>query len=204
MSKPSKLSICEHCGAEIAVGAKVCPKCGGKNQKPIYKRPWFIVLMVVIVLGVIGSVTGNCPTANTPPAVSNAVKASAPTESFEAPVPSESAAPEVSYTPYTVAELKDDLDTNALKASDKYKNQYVELTGRLNVIDSSGKYISIVPTDDDFAIVGVHCNIKTDDQKAVIMGLSIGDSLVIKGKITNVGEVLGYFLDIDEITKAED
>ena len=29
-----------------------------------------------------------------------------------------------------------------MNASDKYKGQYVELTGKLNVIDSNGKYIS--------------------------------------------------------------
>ena len=96
----------------------------------------------------------------------------------------------------------DDLNGNALKAAEKYKDQYVELTGRLNVIDSSGKYISIVPTDDEFAIIGVQCYIKTEEQKAAVMEMSIGDTLVVKGKIKDVGEVLGYSLDIDEVVKA--
>ena len=30
------------------------------------------------------------------------------------------------------------------------------------------------------------------------MDMSIGDEVVVKGKITDVGEVLGYFLDITE------
>ena len=34
--KKSKTTICKHCGAEIATSAKACPKCGGKNKKPIY------------------------------------------------------------------------------------------------------------------------------------------------------------------------
>ena len=95
----------------------------------------------------------------------------------------------------------DDLYSNAMKATDKYEKQYVELTGRLNVIDSSGKYISITPVDDEFAIMGVQCYIKNDDQKTAIMDMSIGDTVIVKGKITDVGEVMGYSLDIDEISK---
>ena len=94
-----------------------------------------------------------------------------------------------------------DLDTNALGASEKYKGQYVELTGKLNAIDSDGKYIDIVTGDDEFEFIGVTCYIKSDEQKAVIMSASTGDTLVVKGKITDVGDVLGYYLNIDEIAK---
>lgn len=51
----SKLTICKHCGAEIAKSAKTCPNCGGKNKKPIFLRPWFIILVVVIIISVFGS-----------------------------------------------------------------------------------------------------------------------------------------------------
>ena len=94
-----------------------------------------------------------------------------------------------------------DLDTNALGASEKYKGQYVELTGKLNAIESDGKYIDIVFGDDEFEFIGVTCYIKSDEQKAVIMSASTGDTLVVKGKITDVGDVLGYYLNIDEIAK---
>ena len=43
-----KMIHCKMCGAEIAKNAKTCPKCGGRNQKPIYLRMWFIVLMIGI------------------------------------------------------------------------------------------------------------------------------------------------------------
>ena len=55
----SKTIICKHCGAKIAKSAKVCPHCGGKNKKPIFLRPWFLILMAVIVIGVIGSIGSN-------------------------------------------------------------------------------------------------------------------------------------------------
>ena len=35
------------------------------------------------------------------------------------------------------------------------------------------------------------------------MDFALGDEIVVKGKITNVGEVLGYYLDMTELpTKA--
>lgn len=179
-TKTNKMMSCKSCGAEIAKSAKSCPKCGAKNKKPIYKRVWFIALVVIVLLVAISG--GEDSPSNT-----NANN----TVNQEDVV--------ITYTAYSVTELMDDLDDNALKASEKYKDQYVELTGRLNVIDSSGKYISIVPTNDEWAIIGVTCYIMNDEQKAIVMEKSIDDTVVVKGKITDVGEVGGYDLDIDEI-----
>ena len=177
------MTTCKHCGAEIAASAKVCPQCGGKNKQPIYKRWWFIVIVVLIVLSIIGSFGKDD---NESHATEKAAGTSASSEQ------------QIEYTAYAVTELSQDLDDNALKASDKYKGQYVELTGRLNVIDSDGKYISIVDSENEWAILGIHCSIKSDEQKQAVMNLSIGDEIIVKGKITDVGEVLGYYLDMTE------
>ncbi len=53
-----KMTTCKHCGAQIAKAAKICPQCGGKNKKPLFLRPWFIILAVIIVLAVLGGVGG--------------------------------------------------------------------------------------------------------------------------------------------------
>ncbi len=53
--KKSKTTICKHCGAEIATSAKACPKCGGKNKKPIYKRVWFWILIAILMLWLVSS-----------------------------------------------------------------------------------------------------------------------------------------------------
>lgn len=50
--KKNKMITCKHCGQEIAVTAKTCPHCGGKNKKPIFKKWWFWVI-IVIVLGIV-------------------------------------------------------------------------------------------------------------------------------------------------------
>ena len=181
-----KMTTCKHCGQEIAASAKVCPHCGGKNKPPIYKRWWFIAIIVIIVLAVIGGSGSSDSSGSTS---STATSKTAVSSSSEAAI---------EYTAYTVTELSEDLNSNALKASDKYKGQYVELTGRLSVIDSNGKYISIVDSTDEWAITGVQCYIKNDEQKQVVMDMTIGDEIIVKGKITDVGEVLGYFLDMTE------
>ena len=182
-----KMTTCKHCGQEIAASAKVCPHCGGKNKPPIYKRWWFIAIIVIIVLAAIGG-SGS----------SDSSGSTSSTATSKTAVSSSSSEVAIEYTAYTVTELSEDLDSNALKAAEKYKGQYVELTGRLSVIDSNGKYISIVDSTDEWAITGVQCYIKNDEQKQVVMDMSIGDEIVVKGKITDVGEVLGYFLDMTE------
>ena len=182
-----KMTTCKHCGQEIAASAKVCPHCGGKNKPPIYKRWWFIAIIVIIVLAAIGG-SGS----------SDSSGSTSSTATSKTAVSSSSSEAAIEYTAYTVTELSEDLDSNALKAADKYKGQYVELTGRLSVIDCNGKYISIVDSTDEWAITGVQCYIKNDEQKQVVMDMSIGDEIVVKGKITDVGEVLGYFLDMTE------
>ena len=50
----SKMKKCKVCSKEIASNAKTCPGCGAKNKKAIYKRPWFIILAIIIILGAVG------------------------------------------------------------------------------------------------------------------------------------------------------
>ena len=104
----------------------------------------------------------------------------------------------VTYTAYSVGQLMDDLDSNALKAESTYQDQYVELTGRLNVVDSDGDYISIVPQDDQFAILGVQCYLQTEEQRQQVLEMQIDQVITVRGQITSVGEVMGYLLDVDD------
>jgi len=155
-----------------------------KKKKPIYKRIWFWILVVVVAMAAIGSLGGN----------GSSGEASGGSSS-----PSESAAEPIEYVACTVDDMMALLEENALSASDTYKDQYVEVTGRLSVIDSNGKYVSIYPMNNDFAIIGVHCNIKNDEQLSVVKSLTKGQTVTVKGKIKDVGEVMGYTLDIDSI-----
>ena len=61
------------------------------------------------------------------------------------------------------------------------------------------KYISLLSATDTWDFLGVHCYIKTKEQKEIVKTLVSDQELTIRGKITDVGEVLGYYLDITEI-----
>ena len=126
---------------------------------------------------------------------------SVPTDSGKTDATTSAEKKEVIYEKVTAKELIDALQDNALNAKEKYKDKYVEITGKLNVIDASGKYITVNHIGDDFVLTGVQAYIKTDEQKQVVSGLSKGDKITVKGKIKDVGEVLGYSVDIDEISK---
>lgn len=86
-----------------------------------------------------------------------------------------------------------------MKAQNDYENQYLEISGKLGNIDSNGKYISI-DSDIDFDLTNIQCYIKSDEQKQVIMEMSRGDAIIIKGYCKDIGELLGYQIDIEEIT----
>lgn len=103
------------------------------------------------------------------------------------------------YISKTVKELYDELDSNALRAEQTYQDAYIKLTGYLSGIDSDGSYISLVGSKDTFDFEFVHCSITDDSQIDKIISYDKGDSIVIYGKITSIGEVLGYSLDIIDI-----
>ena len=178
----NKIKQCKVCGKDIATSAKVCPYCGAKKQKPIFMRWWFIVLTVFIILGVIGNLGGT----------DTDTKAGAPAKVEEKE-------PEIEYTEYTVDELIKDLEKNAASAKDKYDGQYVELTGKLSSIDSDGRYFGIKPSGTGIWFENVTCYIKKKDQKERLKEMKTGDTITVKGKITDVGEILGYDLHLDSI-----
>lgn len=186
----NKLINCKTCGAEMASNAKVCPQCGAKNKKPIFKKWWFWVLVVIIIGSIIGGSSGS---KNTPsdPANNNETTQGEPVKEEES----------ITYTHYNVTDLLDALEDNALKASGIFKGQYVEIEGYLGTIDSSGSYICVGAGSNnyDYFLQDVQCYVKSDEQLAQIMEMSTDDPIVVRGKITDVGEVLGYSLNIDSI-----
>ncbi|MBQ6067332.1 MAG: hypothetical protein IJK89_10995 [Clostridia bacterium] len=45
-----KMKSCKTCGAQMVKSAKVCPSCGAKNKKPLFKNPALIVLLVIALV----------------------------------------------------------------------------------------------------------------------------------------------------------
>ena len=189
----NKMTTCKTCGKEMARSAKVCPSCGAKNKKPFFTRPWFIAIVALIIIGAIAS-GGKSESGNTTAVADKTNSNNSEVKDNTA----ENTTIAIEYVDYTVDDLMAQLEENALKASNDHKGENVRITGKLNNIDSSGKYISLVPNT-DFAIIGVQCYIKNDETKAKVAELSKDSLVTLTGKITDVGEVLGYSLNIDKI-----
>lgn len=192
----SETKICKYCKTEIPKDAKICPNCRKKQKGKLG-----IIIAAVVILLIIGGVAGGGAGKDTSSEAVVKTQTSSKNTADDAAEasPAETEQP-IEYLSVSKEELSDALLANALKAADTYKDKYLEVSGYLNVIDSSGKYISINSGDGDYSLVSVTCNIKNDDQKTTIMNLNKGDALTIKGKCTDVGEVLGYQINIDEIT----
>lgn len=170
---------CKICGKEIAKSAKVCPHCGAKNKKPIYKRIWVWILGVIIIFGGLMSCGGEDTSTNN----TNTSQIENPKEEV------------ITYTPVVIGDMFDELENNALSAEKKYNNLNVEFTGTLETIDSDGEYVSVIDLyDDSWGFDSIHCSIENDEQLNVIMTKSKGDEVFVQGEITEVGEIMGYTL----------
>jgi hypothetical protein len=157
-----------------------------KDKKPFYKRIWFIAIAAIFVIAVINSAMGGGSSTETPTASDTNV-AESTTE--EAPA----AAPEEPALEITARKLVEDLEANALNAKTSYDGKLVKVTGTLGNIDASGKYFSLDP-DDGFYITSVQIYID-EELIPTVSGFSKGQSVTVTGKITDVGELLGYSVD---------
>lgn len=100
------------------------------------------------------------------------------------------------YTQVTVDALYEELNDNELRAQDKYEDTYAAVTGKLSVIDS--EYIGIYTTEYE-SLSGVHCIFTSDEQRDAVKEYSKGDTITVKGKLSDVGGTFGYKLIIDSI-----
>lgn len=173
----SKMIKCSVCNADVASSAKKCVACGAKIKKPFYKRLWFIALVVVCIIAAVSAGnSGNNSDTDTEKTPENAT---------------------IIYEDCTVSQLIDALEENAFNAKNTYEGKYFRVTGKLKNIDASGEYFSL--GSGDFEIYSVQCFLKNDEQKSRLANMNIEDTVTVKGKITDVGEILGYQLKIDTI-----
>lgn len=207
--QPTKL--CKHCQTQIPKNAKVCPNCR-KKQSGILK--WIIIVVVVLVIiAAISGGSGDDSSNTNKTSSNNAVtnnddankdeankdEANKNEDKNDASEEQPETEKEIEYIKCSAQNLVDIMQSNAMKASSTYKDKYIEVTGYLSVIDSDGKYFSINAGDEDYSFVNIQCFIQDDEQKEYIMNCSKGDEITVKGECTDVGEILGYSIDITEL-----
>lgn len=106
--------------------------------------------------------------------------------------------------PYTADELLQELSSNALRAQKTFLNQYIELTGKITSFDSSGAYFVLGPTGDTYYATPITCIISDETLLDKILEANIGDVATIRCQVTDVGEFMGYsveLLDIVEVSQ---
>lgn len=108
---------------------------------------------------------------------------------------------QIQYEQVDLQDMLDELNANALRAEAKYQDKYIEITGKIRVFDSDGKYIAIEPCEASaWNINTVKCNLTDPTHKAFLLEKNVGDVVTIKGKVFSIGEVLGYSVKIAEIS----
>jgi len=153
---------------------------------------WVLIAVVAIaVIALLSSLLGGGDDDGTPTGSSGTTQ----TQGAAAPDSEEPAAePPMEVT---AQQLIDDLEANALAASNKYKGKRVIVTGKVENIDASGDYFTITGTE-DFTFTNVQVFID-DSLVETVSGFTTGQDVTVTGVITDVGEILGYSIEAESI-----
>ncbi len=184
--------FCKNCGKEIDDKAAVCVHCGVaiknvKAKKPIIKKWWFWLCIAVVIIAIATASSGGSGDStvnenNSDSSVSGSVEQ------------------QITYETADLRTMIDELKSNALKAEKAYQDKNIEIVCKITNFDSDGSYISVEPVNaDEWDFTSVTCDIKNDEQLNFLLEKQVGDQITIKGKVTSVGELLGYTIKIAEV-----
>lgn len=149
------------------------------------------IIALVVIAGVIGSCMGGGDKGK-PATQSTSSSASSGAKQQK----------EVVYQDADINGMLFDLKDNAAKAQKTYKDQNLKImNGTLSNIDADGKYIDIRGTGVSGSLIHVQAYVRSKDKetKDKILNLKKGQPLTIYGHVKDVGEVMGYSVDIDKI-----
>ena len=95
--------------------------------------------------------------------------------------------------------LINDVKENAARANKSYNGKYVKIVGGvIDNIESDGDYITI-KNRDKYSLLKVQCFPKNKEVREQIFNLNKGEYITVYGKISKVGEIMGYSLDLHKI-----
>ena len=124
----NKMIKCKTCGADIAASARVCPACGAKNSKPIYKRWWFWVIAVIFLFSIV-------------PGKSNSQTATEKTSTV--PVTSVSNTQAVSAEPKADDDSKEETQSKNDSVPTEYKNALKKVKGHIVLLKNNNNNLSV-------------------------------------------------------------
>lgn len=170
-NKENEVKKCKHCQSDIPKKAKICPNCRKKQGGKLK----FIIAWIFLIIIAIALIGGGDDS-------------------------SKKEEKDIEYNKVDIQAMYDDLENNPAAAAEKYKDTYIEFSGSMDVIDSDLAYIGVMPTE-GLHIVSVRCKLKDDTQKDFVKSAAKGDIVTVKGKCTEVGEIMGYTVEVKELTK---
>lgn len=170
----NKMTKCKSCGADIASSAKHCPSCGAKNKKPIYKRVWFWILVVVLLIAIADFVASKVN----------------PSDSIEIETTTE----EDSNAYVDRSEATVEIDCDKLAEAYNKNPDYYDKKLNNQVAEWSGTITSIANSDNGEVLVYMRCGlngylidnvvtatITNDKDKKAILSYKEGDKIKMKG-----------------------
>ena len=100
------------------------------------------------------------------------------------------------YTQVSLSDMMNDLEGNAAAAQKKYKGKNVQVVnGTVDNIDSDGDYFTLKSPDHPYAITSIQCFLHDKKLKEAVLNIRKGDPVIVRGKVSDVGELMGYSLD---------
>lgn len=150
-------------------------------HKPFYKKTWFIVLIVVIsiiILGSIGAAIGGKDLLKEKPK------------------------PEIIYEDVSIQRIKTQIELNPLRAKELFIGKHYKISGKIQQIHHKGKFIRLRPKSDDNADLIIECNINDESIKEKLKQFNISEIVTVKGEIKSIDNIFSVaVIDIVSIEK---
>lgn len=111
----------------------------------------------------------------------------------------EAAEENIQYQQTTIEDLYKELNANPSATAQKYDHQFIDVSGYVISINKDGKSFLVAKANDSqLSLESISCSGKKA-QEVIASGLTIGQRVNVKGKVLDVGEVLGYSMKLYEI-----
>ena len=92
--------------------------------------------------------------------------------------------------------LMNELESNAARTKNNFDNRYVKITnGTVTNIESDGDYVTL----NGYSLANIQCFPKYQSTREQIFALNNGQHITVYGKITHVGEIAGFSLELLKI-----
>ncbi len=104
----------------------------------------------------------------------------------------------IEYHIVSWATIRQEVEDNLANATQKYVGEYYSFSGELFYISDDASYISIHEINPGYYTSSIFCKILDEDNIDIIINAKKGDTVMVKGKITDIDyDALGRTAELD-------